>query len=91
MLEPEVVVSRADKWAGWFGVRLKELRTKQGLSQAALAKAIGVAQSRIAEYESRTTAYRPSWETVIRCAIALDVDPSAFLREPAPEKIQNPD
>lgn len=90
MLDADTVVARADRCAGWFGLRLKELRARAGLSQAALARAIGTAQSRIAEYESRTTAYRPSWETVLRCALALDVEPSAFMREPAPGSASNP-
>lgn len=79
----DTIPGRASRYAAWFGPRLRELRAKSALSQAALAQRIGMAQSRIAEYESETTRYRPTWETVIRCALALDVDPAVFLREPA--------
>lgn len=78
----ETIPVRAGRYAAWFGPRLKELRGKAGLSQAALAERAGVSQSRIAEYESATTRYRPTWETVIRCSLALEVDPAVFLREP---------
>ncbi|HEY1190054.1 MAG TPA: helix-turn-helix transcriptional regulator [Gemmata sp.] len=82
-MDVEQVKTRADQFAGWFGPRLRELRKKARLTQKAFADAIGVAQSRIAEYESEATAYRPSWETVLRCCLALDVEPQAFMREPA--------
>jgi transcriptional regulator with XRE-family HTH domain len=79
---PETVRERADRYARWFGPRLKELRTRAGLSQAALAKIAGLAQSRVAEYESATTRYAPTWETVIRLSLALEVSTEVFLREP---------
>ncbi|HEY1191893.1 MAG TPA: helix-turn-helix transcriptional regulator [Gemmata sp.] len=80
-MKPEEVKSRADRYAGWFGPRLRELRDKAGLTQAALAKAIGMSQARIAEYEG-PKAFRPSWETVLRLCFALDIEPQAFMREP---------
>lgn len=88
-MEPEQVKSRADRYASWFGPRLRELRAKAGLTQAAMAKAIGVSQARIAEYES-PKAFRPTWETVLRICLALDVEPSAFMREPVEEKSGTP-
>lgn len=84
-MNPEQVKARADRYAGWFGRRLRELRGKAGLTQSALAKAIGVSQARIAEYES-PKAFRPTWETILRVCLALDIEPGAFMREPAEEK-----
>jgi transcriptional regulator with XRE-family HTH domain len=88
------VRERAAAVAAWFGPRLRELRARAGLSQAALAKLVGIAQSRVAEYESETTRYAPSWETVVAIALALDVSTEVFLREPErppPRKIRSPD
>ena len=75
--------AEAARQAKWFGPRLKELRAARGLSQAALAKKAGMAQSKIGEYESPTTAYLPSWETVLRLSFALGVAPAEFLIPPA--------
>ncbi len=78
----QTIAERAARYAAWFGPRLRELRTKAGLTQAALANLIGIAQSRIGEYESPTTRYAPSWETVVKISLALDVSTEVFLREP---------
>jgi transcriptional regulator with XRE-family HTH domain len=69
--------------ASRFGARLKELRAQRGLTQAALGKLAGMAQSKIAEYESPTRRYVPSWETVLRICAALDVEATTFTRPPA--------
>jgi transcriptional regulator with XRE-family HTH domain len=92
-VDPEQAKRQAEKIASWFGPHLKRLRTKAGLSQAATAKIIGVAQSRIAEYESPEKRYAPSWETVVRVALAFDVSTDVFLREPPDPQgsIRNPD
>jgi transcriptional regulator with XRE-family HTH domain len=77
---------RASKIAAYFGPRLKELRASRGLSQAALAKLVGVSQSRIAEFESPTTKYRPTWETVLQFSFALGIDPGFFVMPPSGQK-----
>ena len=77
------IASEADRQAQWFGPRLKELRAAKALSQAALAERAGMAQSKIAEYESPTTRYQPSWMTAIRLALALGVSITEFLSPPA--------
>lgn len=83
----DTIADRGRTVAGWLGPRLRELRTAKGLSQKTLAAQIGVTQSRIAEWESPTTAGAPPkgpvWEYVVRCALALDVSLDAFARPPA--------
>ena len=76
---------------GRFGSRLRELRNKAALSQAALAQRCGVRQASIAEYE--TGVYAPAWPAVVRLAHALGVTPDAFLVAPEniPKKNRNTD
>ena len=54
-----------------FQERLKEARTKKGLSQGQLAKACGVSQGTIANLES---GYRKQPRSIIEIARALGVD-----------------
>lgn len=83
---------RVGRYVGWFAPRLRELRAKAGLTQAELARRAGVSQPRVAEYEGGR--YAPTWEAVVRLALALEVSADAFLREPEetpPKKIRDPD
>jgi transcriptional regulator with XRE-family HTH domain len=70
-----------DDAAGWFGVRLKELRVVAGLTQPELAELAGMAKAGIANLEQGRTS--PAWETVVRLCRALGVKCDAFLEPPA--------
>ncbi len=59
-----------------FGKRLRELREKSRLTQAALAEAMGVPQTHISAMERGVML--PNLLTVIRIAIALDCKVSAL-------------
>jgi transcriptional regulator with XRE-family HTH domain len=59
-----------------FAIRLKELREKAGLSQAALAELAGMNRFGIAKLEQG--AREPSWSTVQAIARALGVSCEAF-------------
>lgn len=62
--------------ASRFGPRLRELRTKAGISQAELGRRSGIRQASIAEYERAVSA--PTWPYVVRLALALGATPDAF-------------
>lgn len=66
---------------GWFdlGLRLKEFRTKQGLSQTELAKLVGVTPSTISQVESNLI--YPSLPALLKMAEVLAVDISSFFQE----------
>jgi len=66
--------------ASWFGVRLRELRTLAGLTQAALATLTGLNKFTIAQLEQGRS--KPYWETVLTLAKALGVTPNAFAEKP---------
>lgn len=72
-----------------FGPRLKELRGKARLSQAALAERCGVRQASVAEYERGTSV--PTWPNVVRLALALGVTPDAFTAAVAQKENRNSD
>lgn len=87
----QTVEERAKVAAGWFGARLREVRSARGISQKRLGEMIGVPQSRIAEWEAPSDSpgkppLGPAWEYVVRCALALDVSTDAFLRAPASDQ-----
>lgn len=67
--------------AGWFGLRLKELRTAAGLDRQALADRAGLAQAGLANLEQCRN--QPSWATVVALVQALGVKADAFLQEPS--------
>jgi transcriptional regulator with XRE-family HTH domain len=67
-----------------FGLRLKELRTRAGLTQPELAERAGLSKAGIADWEQGRR--KPSWEVVLKLADALGVDCSAFHEAPAPVK-----
>ena len=62
-----------------LGGRLKELRTKQGLSQTELARHIGVTPSTISQVESNLI--YPSLPALFKMAEVLSVEVGAFFRE----------
>lgn len=55
------------------GERLKELRIKQRMTQAELARRAGVQQSLVSMLETGERGKRPEFETVIKLARALEV------------------
>ena len=62
-----------------LGFRLRELRSKRGLSQTELAKMVGVTPSTISQVESNQI--YPSLPALIKMAEILSVDISSFLKE----------
>lgn len=69
-------MDEVDRFAG----RLRELREAQGLSRQELADKAGMKVGGIRDLEQGRR--KPTWETVIAIAKALDVDCTAFLEEP---------
>lgn len=62
-----------------LGLRLKELRTKRGLSQTELAKLVGVTPSTISQVESDMI--YPSLPALLKIAEVLSVDVSTLFQE----------
>jgi transcriptional regulator with XRE-family HTH domain len=62
-----------------LGLRLKELRTRRGLSQTELSKLVGVTPSTISQIESNLI--YPSLPALLKMAEVLSVDVSAFFQE----------
>ena len=62
-----------------FGRRVAALRKRAGLTQAELAKALGVSVPLVGYYERQTP--NPTLEIVNKLAIFFDVRPSYFLDE----------
>lgn len=64
-----------------LGTRLKEIRTKQGLSQTELAKLVGVTPSTISQVESNLI--YPSLPALFKMAEVLSVELNSFFAESA--------
>jgi transcriptional regulator with XRE-family HTH domain/KaiC/GvpD/RAD55 family RecA-like ATPase len=64
-----------------LGMRLKELRTKRGISQTELAKLVGVTPSTISQVESNLI--YPSLPALLKMAEILSIDASSFFQESA--------
>jgi transcriptional regulator with XRE-family HTH domain len=64
-----------------IGMRLKELRKKQGVTQAELARLVGVTPSNISQVESNLIS--PSLSALVKIAEALFVDISYFFQKTA--------
>jgi len=64
-----------------LGLRIKDLRTKRGLSQTELAKLVGVTPSSISQVESNLI--YPSLPGLLKMAEVLAVDISSFFQEKA--------
>lgn len=62
-----------------LGTRLKELRSRKGISQTELAKRVGVTPSNISQVENDLI--YPSLPALIKIAEILSVDVSAFFQE----------
>ncbi|QTA80180.1 Transcriptional regulator, XRE family [Desulfonema limicola] len=62
-----------------IGIRLKQLRTKQGLSQTELAKMVGVTPSTISQIESNII--YPSLTALFKIAETLCVEISSFFQD----------
>ena len=60
-----------------FGNRLKDLRTKKGLSQEQLAHQLGVTKSMISAYE--TSMRMPSYRVLIKIALLFNVSTDYLL------------
>ena len=73
----EFLEMRAKQNPTGFGLRLKTLRARAGLSQSVLAARAGLTVSGVAKLEYRTR--EPSWRTVLDLAAALGVPVSAFV------------
>ena len=69
-----------------LGMRLKELRTKRGLSQTELAKLVGVTPSTISQVESKLI--YPSLPALLKMAEVLSVEISSFFQESADTRRQ---
>ena len=62
-----------------LGIRLKQFRTKRGLSQTELANLVGVTPSTISQVESDLI--YPSLPALLKIAEVLDVDINSFFQE----------
>ena len=63
--------------------KIRELRLKQGLSQADLAESVGVTQSRIAQIESGIGTHRISFDVLFNLLHALGYGVQVRLRKVA--------
>lgn len=66
--------------ADYFGIRLKEVREKAGLTQAELAEKAGLNRFGVAQLEQGRR--KPAWETVLALCKALGVSCDTFTQEP---------
>ncbi len=74
-----------DKGTSWrldIGRRLKDMRKRQGLSQAELSRRVGVTPSSISQVES--SQIYPSLSALIKMADVLGVDVQSFFKETGP-------
>jgi transcriptional regulator with XRE-family HTH domain/KaiC/GvpD/RAD55 family RecA-like ATPase len=67
-----------------LGLRLKELRSKRGLSQTELAKLVGVTPSTISQVESNLI--YPSLPALLKMAEVLSVEISSFFQDKTEQK-----
>lgn len=67
-----------------FGMRLKSIRAKAGMTQGGLSDASGVSVNTIREYEQHKR--RPLLENAVKLARALGVGVEAFTVEDEPEE-----
>jgi transcriptional regulator with XRE-family HTH domain len=73
-----------------LGELVRKLRKSQGLTQAQLAKSIGVDESYISKIEKGKLSYTPSEETLRLMAQVLEADPLELLQmaEKTPDELQ---
>lgn len=67
-----------------IGRRIREARTKKGLSQGELARLVGVRDQTVWKYEAGRL--RPSADSLVNLAAALDVEESWIMRGEDPPK-----
>ncbi len=67
-----------------LGLRLKDLRTKKGLSQTDLAKLVGVTPSTISQVESNLI--HPSLPALLKMAEVLNVEIASFFQDKSEDK-----
>lgn len=72
----------------YFGIRLKYLRTQDGITQAELGKALEIAKSTISMYESGKR--EPDFETIEKFADYFNVDMATFFPSGKIEKTAAP-
>ncbi len=72
----------------YFGIRLKYLRTQDGLTQTELGNALEIAKSTISMYESGKR--EPDFETIEKFADYFNVDMSTFFPSGEVEKTADP-
>jgi transcriptional regulator with XRE-family HTH domain len=73
-----------------LGERIKEMRESRGLSQEALAKALGIAANTISRWETAT--YKPTLDELERLARHFKVSMLSLLpveKRPEPEKMRS--
>ncbi len=81
-----VDLDRIRQQVALFGVRLRELRERAGLSRKELALRAGMqSQAGIRNLEQGVRA--PGWETVLRLSQALEVDCTAFIEVPSRQMV----
>jgi transcriptional regulator with XRE-family HTH domain len=73
---------------GFFAVRLKELRTKAGLSQPQLAESADIPVSTIRQFEQGRR--EPTFPTLVKLAAGLGVSLAAFDVEPPKKPTRKP-
>ncbi len=78
-LAVRIDTEKGTSWRLDIGRRLREMRKRQGLSQAELAKRVGVTSSSISQVEGNQI--YPSLSTLIKIADVLAVDVRSFFRE----------
>lgn len=74
-----MIAEVSDETNAAFGARLRALRTAAEMTQAALAEAVGLTANSLARLERGER--HPSWDTVVRLAKALGVEPNDFLSD----------
>lgn len=70
-----------------IGNNIRMVRKATGISQTELANRVGSDKSAISRYENGMQ--KPSLDTLMRVADALDVDPAAFLKEKTTPSLEN--
>lgn len=78
-ISTEQKVEEKKEFAIRLGKRLREVRTKQGLTQEELANKAGYYRTYVGHVE--TAKYSPSVHTMWRFAKAMDMDLSELLKE----------
>jgi transcriptional regulator with XRE-family HTH domain len=85
-----VAVAKEKKNKTNFGQRLREIRESRGLTQSALARLLGMADTAVSRLEAGGR--DPSWATVISISRSLGLSPNDFLGDDdQPVPIEEPE